>query len=204
MSDGSSAGQTYKVGRVIDEYDLAGWGAELERRWVGEGGESESLRSLADDLNRAVLRSALVDAGQQPVDGEVRNTYRLLTDDDVSSGDRTQLRRSLERQGVDVEQVERDFVTHQAVHTYLRKGRGAEKETDDGNRAERVGETIQRLRSRTVAVTESSLEQLRNAGELTLGDFSVLVSVTVVCSDCGTQQSVTDLLDAGGCDCDSD
>lgn len=55
----------------------------------------------------------------EPLDGEVRNTYRLLTDEDVSSGMRTAKRNELERAGVDVESVERDSVTHQAIYTYL-------------------------------------------------------------------------------------
>lgn len=195
-------GTTYKVGRVIERYDLTGMGERLERRWLGVDGESHSLRELAEEFNLDVLRAALEARGERPLDGEVETTYRALVGDDASSGDRTQVRRSLERDGVDVERLERDFVTHQAIHTYLTKGRDVQKETDDADRVSSVRETVQRLQSRLSAVTETSLSRLREAGVVTLGEFEVLVTVDVVCRDCGAHRSVTDLLDGQGCDCE--
>lgn len=40
------------------------------------------------------------------------------------------------------------------------------------------------------------------AGMSTLGAFSVLVDVRVVCEDCGTHADVRTLLTDGGCDCE--
>ena len=39
------------------------------------------------------------DAGMAPLDGEVENTYRLLTDSNVNTGAHTQARRRLEHAG---------------------------------------------------------------------------------------------------------
>jgi hypothetical protein len=64
------------------------------------------------------------EAGLNPLDGEAANTYRLLTSDDVTSGERTKVERHLNRAGIDVEQLRSDLVSHQAVHTYLTKHRG--------------------------------------------------------------------------------
>lgn len=194
---------TYKVEKVIQRYDLTDMGKKLERRWLGTNGEPQSLRKLADEFNRAVLRKALEGAGQQPLNGDVENTYRILTDDDVSRGTRTKVQRSLERNGVDHEQVEQDFVTHQAIHTYLVKGRGVQKETGETDRKERMRQTIQRLESRVTAVSETAVEQLRNAGILTLGEFNVFVSISVTCTECDTHKSIMALFDDEGCECTS-
>jgi hypothetical protein len=208
MSDAGDAettpGPRGKVERVIEAYDLEGLGDELERRWTGRAGERESLRSLADRFNRAVLRAALDAAGASPLDGEVENTYRLLRGDDVSPGMRTEVRRQLEREGVDLDGVESDFVSHQAIHTYLREHRGAELETEEESRVEKEARTIRRLQGRISVVTESGLERLANANDLTIGDFDVLADVQVYCSDCGSQYEAVELIERGGCDCDRD
>jgi len=195
----------YKVGTVLSEYELLDLHAELPDLWLGESGEEMSLRELADHINIALLRRAMEAAGNDPLEGEVENAYRLLTDDEVSAGVRTQQRNRLERDGVDVDKLENDFVTHQAVYTYLTKGLGISKEKDDEtDPLEKHEERIQRLRSRTVAVTDNSLTELRNAGDLTLGSFDTNVDIRVYCQDCETQYELTELLQRGGCACESD
>lgn len=189
----------YKVGRVLERRGLEPLAARLEALWVAEG---HSLRDLADRLNRRVLEAAMVEAGLDPLEGEVENAYRLLTDDDVSPGMRVQQRQELADAGVDVDAVEDDFVTHQSVHTYLIEVLGAEK---DGSTAseqiERDGDALRRLQGRVESVTVSTVERLRDTGRLTLGDVDVFVDVSVYCRDCGTQRSVGELLERGGCDC---
>lgn len=195
---------TSKVGRVLVEYDLDGLGETMEARWTGNSEERYSLRELADWLNKHLLEVAMTRAGRQPIDGEVDNVYRLLTGDDVSSGVRTQARNDLKRDSVSIDKLERDFVSHQAVHTYLTKYRGARHSTpttDDNDRIESVTQAIQRLSHRTLRVTEDNLSTLENTDRLQIGEFDVLVDVTVTCQDCGTRYSVVELLERGHCDC---
>jgi len=194
-----------KVRRVIETYSLSGLGEELAARWVGEGYERESLRALADRFNRHVLAASMESAGLSPLDGEVDNTYRLLTDDEVSAGMETQARRRLEREGVDPDTVTDDFVSHQAIHTFLTGD--LEVEPPEGpsaaDRLEADRETIQRLQSRLEAVSDDTIGRLDRAEELTIGSFSVLVDVQVFCDDCGQQYEIGELLTAGGCRCES-
>lgn len=192
-----------KVGRLIGTYDLDGMTEKLEARWTGDGETRSSLRELADYFNRQLLRETMIEAGMDPLQGEVENVYRLLTDD-VSAGVQTQTRKSLEREGVDVEQIERDFVSHQAIHTYLTKYRGVQKEEDgtDEDQVEKAGQTVQRLKNRLSAVTKNTLETLQRTDRISLGDFTVSVDVRVFCQDCGEQYDVRDLLAAGHCGCD--
>ncbi|XVH31638.1 rod-determining factor RdfA [Haloferacaceae archaeon DSL9] len=193
-----------KVRRVLDKYDLENFGDELAARWTGDGYERESLRALSDRFNQQVLAARLRNAGQSPLDGEVENTYRLLTDDDVSAGMQTQAQRRLERDGIDVDELRRDFASHQAIHTYLTKDRDVtppNQQLSAAERLERDRETIQRLESRLEAVADNTLDRLRSTDQLSLGQFSVLVDVRVLCEDCGEQYDVSELLDAGQCAC---
>lgn len=199
-STSSTRGRRSKVARVLDEYDLKGVGDELERRWTADVDRS-SLRDLASYFNRQLLEHALREADEEPLDGEVENVYRLLTDEEVTNADRTRLRRRLQRNGVDVDALEDDFVTYQAIRTYLQNYRNVEYEADDTEPLERETRHIQQLQGRLVSVAEGKLGQLRSTDELDLGEFSVFADVKVVCEDCNSQFGVGELLERGSCDC---
>lgn len=205
MTDDSSARRRTKVERVMDEYDLESWGDRLEAEWIGDGTDRTSLRDLATEFNQAVLRAALRDAGASVFDTDVESLYRTLTDDDVSRSDAVRKRRELERSGVDIDDVRSDFVTHQTIYTYLTNVRDASlPEEDPEDRVDRKKETVQRLAGRTQVITESTLDELRGAGELTDRDYEVFVDVRAICGNCGTDYPIADLLEQGGCDCDVD
>jgi len=195
-----------KVARLIDEYGLGdAYGDRLEELWTAEGSERESLRALADRFNERLLEAAIMDADMATVDGEVANIYRLLTDDDVSSGNRTEARRRLEKNGIDIDQLERDFVTYQAIRSYLKDYRGADYDPgDDADRVEKVIDTIRRLRARTRSVAEKSLDQLRATGRLSIGEYRLFIDINVLCEDCNTQYGLIELLNEGSCECELD
>jgi hypothetical protein len=193
MSDGRASRS--KVDRVIGRYDLTGLGDTLEERWTRETGRS-SLRELAAYFNRRVLRSALEEQGVRPLDSEIENYCQLLTDADAQAGDREQVRRRLQRHGVDVKQLQTDFVSHQTVHTYLRDHRDASRDSErspaDQRRA--VRERINRLRGRTEAVVTESLQGLARNDELSLDKFDTIVDVRVVDTTTGETFDVEQLL----------
>ena len=148
----------------------------------------------------------MADAGMTTLEGEVANTYRLLTAEDVSTGVRTQAETTLERNDIDPQQLQQNFVSHQAAHTYFTKHRGIEhpaKRTGP-DRIKTADETIRHLGSRLGAVAEKRLGSLRDTGAITLGTFSVLVDVRVVCEDCGTHADVRTLFASSGCDCETE
>jgi hypothetical protein len=189
-----------KVERVIDRYRLEDFGEQLEQRWTAPE-DSDSLRDLADLMNQAVLHAALRDVDADVLEGEVENLYRLLTNEDATEGMRVQAKSALQSKNVDVEQLLTDFVSHQAIHTYLTEVRGVSKNVTKGDPVESAIESIQKLRGRLVAVLERSLESLRNASRIRLGDFDVLVDTQIYCRECGSQYDVIRLLERGGCDC---
>ena len=200
-SGDSNNGRQTKVARLIDEYGLETLGPEMERRWTSDGDDRLSLRALADHFNQQLLADRMAEAGMQPLAGETENTYRLLTDEDVGSADRTRTRRRLERNGVDVESLRDDFVTYQAIRSYLKDDRGAEHTTDDRPRTVVEAENIQRLRGRATTVTEERLDQLQKGGHVQIGDFRVLAEINVFCEDCGKRYEIEELLERGECAC---
>lgn len=197
-----ASGANTKVARVIREYDLDGMGATLEAAWTGEAGERTSLRDLADEFNEAVLEAVLRDAGVSLLNVDVSSTYEALHGESGSSA--TRARRRLEREDIDVDELTGDFVTHQAVHTYLTQEREATLPAADDEMADRKVETIEKLQGRVSAVAESAISSLANKGELDRGDYDVLVDVRAVCPNCGADTPVVELLRRGGCDCTTD
>jgi len=197
-----SVGRT-KVSRLIREYDLDdGMGIRLEKLWTGNGDERMSLRSLADLFNKKLLETTMTNANMSTVDGEAENLYRLLTSDDVSRGKYTEARNLLEREEVDVDRLEKDFVTYQAIRSYLQNERDAEyQERDAEDKLTSSIESIQRLESRIRSVSDNTLTQLRNSSIITLGEFRIFININVHCEDCETQSQVTELLRNGGCEC---
>lgn len=181
-----------KVGRVLARRGRTELSDELRRQWAN--GE-QSLRDLARIFNLAVLRSATEQRGVANLDGETENLYRLLTDDDVTSGTRTQARNRLRRHDVDVESLEADFVSHQTIHNHLKNCLGVEREDDGGDPAEAARRRVRSLQNRMEAVTSDAV------GRIDGGGYDVYVDVSVTCPDCGTRHEFGEVVDSGGCDC---
>ncbi|MFC7139048.1 rod-determining factor RdfA [Halosimplex aquaticum] len=201
QSDDSGATRS-KVARVIDAYDLDGMGDRLVERWTGADGERASLRDLADEFNREVLRTAMREVGRSPMERVVEQTYETLTASDVSEGRKAEVRNQLTRDGVDVDALRGDFVSHQSVHTYLTSVREVTAPSSDSDPVETDVGTIQRLLGRTATVAEDTLERHRDAERVVLGDFDVFLDLRVLCHRCGSDRDVVTLLENGGCACD--
>ena len=195
----TDGGRRTKVARVIDERDLTEMGARLETAWTGESGDRKSLRDLADEFNEAVVESSLRDAGGAPMAFEVAGTYRALSGE--PNADAPRARRRLERAGVHVDDLTSDFVTHQAIHTYLKRDRDATLPDERRDPREQRVESIEKLQGRLVAVTESAMASLAASGALDSDEYEVLVNVRTICPDCGSGQPVSELLQQGGCGC---
>lgn len=193
-----------KVASLIEEYDLHGLGDELVEFWTMDSDERKSLRELAIYFNKELLTKVLHQTTMETLDGEPSNYYRLLTDDSVSSGTRVQTENRLEQNGIDVDKLKADFVSRQAIHTYVSKERDAKYEktaNSDDERIENRLETIQRLKNRLVAVSNRILEELNNSNVISTGTTRVTVLIRVHCQDCEGQYPISELLTGGGCDC---
>jgi len=188
-----------KLGRVAEDWNLEAVEQELVTDWREN---SESLRSLAATFNRELLRRAMTEAGNPPLEGEVSNYYRLLTNDDVSRGMRTQATNRLAENGVDVKSVKGDFVSYQTVNRHLKNCVGVFEE----DRTRPLGEDeakdrVYSLQHRTREVTHQTLTQLRRSQGDPFEDFEVYVNISAQCSECGAQLGLEELLEGETCRC---
>lgn len=192
-----------KVGQVLRSYGLEDFGTELVHRWTDQDGESASLRELKRDLNRELLRAALSDAGVHPIEGEAENLRRVLHSSDVSESRRVEVHRRLENDGVDVERLLDDFVSHQTIHNHLRDCQNASfpggKSADE--QLSQAKSTVFGLQSRTEAVTAKTLTQLGTNGLISPEGFEVVVDIQAICEECGRSSDIGDLLATGQCRC---
>jgi len=200
MTQSENTDHDYKAGRVLEEYGLDDMAEQLVPLWEGQTRDKYSLRELADMMNRRVLESEMRDAGMHPIDGEAGNFYELLTNDDVSSSARIEAERRLDREGVDIKRVKKDFVSHQAIHTYLTKSLGATWEHNSLDLLA-ASDSINRLKSRVRTITENTLRRLQKVGILQIGEVRVLLTVQVHCQACRERYEFDDLLERGGCGC---
>jgi hypothetical protein len=190
-----------KIAQLVDEYELIDVAVELEEGWAATGDAHRSLRELADYFNERLLERRLAVAGQRALRGEAETLYSLLTDEDVSEGDRIRARRRLEQQGIDTDGLRKEFVSYQTMRRYLRTHRDVTYTREESDRLETDARNVQQLRGRVEAVTENNLRGLRDSSRLSLGEFRVTTEVHVYCEDCGTRYSANELLEQEGCEC---
>lgn len=191
-----------KVTRVATDHDLNAIHADLERQWTGE--PDASVRDLADQFNRRILRAALVDAGRTPIRGEVENIYGILQGEDTDAASRTETRERLRREGLPLDDLEDGFVSHQTMYRHLTDCLDLEKDPpieDEEDLVETWRDRLLALEARTARVTERGIEQLQAGGALDVGSAEVLVDVNVICNDCGAFYTVEQLLDRRTCEC---
>jgi ABC-type transport system substrate-binding protein len=194
-------GPSIKIDRVIEKYDLSGMAEQLENRWLGAGNQTQSsTRDLADHFNKEVLKAAVQGGNAFTLSGDVEQVYDVLTDSE--DADATLVRSRLDQSGVDVEAVTGDFVSHQTVYRYLTEHLEVERsEKSSEERLDDAIETIQRLQGRTTAVTEQNIQSLKNQNIVSVGEFSVLNDIQVLCENCGRSHDVTSFFEGGGCEC---
>lgn len=199
FSDPGGRGRRGKVERLIDEYDLD-VGPELIDAWTREQNR-RSLRDLARYFNRELLRERLDRHGVSSVGMDVETVYRHLRGEE-SAGSQTRVHRQLDREGVDVESLREEFVSHTAIRTFLRN-RSVTRSEDEGDQVAAEATHIQQLQNRTAVVAEDKLETLRSTDRVLIGDFRVLVDVQVFCEDCQRQFDINELLEVRRCSCHS-
>ena len=200
----SSQNENHSRGKIVQllvDYDLEDLGDDLIRRWTASENRS-SLRELAKDINKIILSQHMREAGMDPVEGEAENFYRLLTDEGVTPGSYTQAKRRLERRGINVEELIDDFVSRQAVHTYLTNYRNATYPTRSEDRLKRDREYLSNMKRRNRTITENKLQALVETDRLNLGEFTVVLDLQVFCEDCQSQYDMVELLERAECDCE--
>jgi len=190
-----------KVERVTERYDLHEADERLLRR---RENEDASLRELETHLNRRLLKRAMIEQGMSPLDGEVENYYRLLTDDTVMGTARREARRKLEEAGIDVDGVETDFVSYQTVRKHLNECLDKDTSEEYTPKPDNDLKNIEKLRQRLQNVVEKSVGRLKEYRVIQIGSPEATVSVKVTCGDCGRTYGISTLFRRRECPCVAD
>lgn len=185
-----------KLGRNVRKYRLGDFDERLHRQ--RENGAS--LRDLEDVVNHAILRSA-IEAADTEVIGDVETIYGKLVDDDVSTGERIEIREQLDRAGVDVEEIIDDFVSYQSVRTHLRECLDIDTDRRESLSVDDARGTIEWARSKSEGIVRRTIERLGRNDSFQMGDVEVSHDVRVSCPECNRSFSIDEFLDRGGCDC---
>ncbi|MGM0399239.1 MAG: rod-determining factor RdfA [Halobacteriota archaeon] len=186
-----------KVGTLIQTFGFDDLDETLERSWRDGGA---SVRQLTRDVNERVLARTLDDAGVEFLGAELETTYDLLQGDDVSDAARIEKRRQLGREGVDVERLQTQFVSHQTVYRHLTDCLGLEFERTPVD-ADTALDQVRAVQHRTAAVAGDRVERLAANDGLDHGDYQIIVDVTATCEHCGTYYELGELFSKGGCGC---
>jgi hypothetical protein len=181
-----------KIDRTAAAYDLPLEAERLGEYWTRED-DRYSLRELAVYFNYQLLRATMKQNGSNPLDGEVESTYRLLTDEDVSHGMRTQARNRLQKHDIDVEQLQADFISYQTGRCHLKNCLDVGREPTDTNDdpAENAAQRIAAVQHCTAAVTETTLSQLHAAGDIDVSLISLSLVPSVRCTPLSENSSKT-------------
>jgi hypothetical protein len=187
-----------KLGRVTAEYEVPNDDDRLVERWQN----GTSVRRLAEELNKDIVESALDAANVGRVEWSRSPVYEALHTDELSDAEEIEIRRELDRAGVDVERLSSDLFSHQTVYRHLTQCLDASKGDDrtPDERRQSAKDTVYALQQRTEIVTESTIEASRSAGVTDLGETEILVDIGVVCADCGRSMDFESAID-DGCDC---
>lgn len=189
-----------KIGRVTTKYGLP----KADSRLVEDWHRGMSVRSLTDELNKDLVASELNAANVGHVKWSKTPVYEALHTDGVSDAEAIEIKRELERAGVEIEQLSADMVSHQTVYRHLTECLDASKDNDPSleERREKARDTVYALQQRTEAVTKSTIKTLQSADATYLGDVKVLANLQVVCGDCERSMDFETAI-SEGCDCSS-
>jgi len=184
-----------KVERNIEKYGLNDLNEELHQRHQ----DGASLRDLATFINKRLLETALQDANAAVV-GDVDSIYEALRGNEVSVGRRAAVSTQLKQQGVPMDEVEDDFVSHQTVRDHLQTCLDRDTARQPRVTLSEATDTIEWARSRCMAVIERTLTRLHDAGQFDAANIEVTQSIRVACDECGRSYRLHEFVDDGGCE----
>lgn len=188
-----------KVGRVSAKYELHDVNSQLVEKWQS----GTSIRRLTKSLNKKIIESELTAANVSQLKWSQTPVYKALHTNQLSDAEEIEIRRELDRAGVEVNNLASDLMSHQTLYRHVTQCLGESKDDSPTpqERRSNAKNTVYGLQHRTEIVTRSNLETLESAGITNLGDFEVLVDLQVVCGDCGRSMSFDQAI-TEGCNCD--
>lgn len=169
-----------KVCRVSNDRRLGEIDDRLLELWHRDGAQRMGYRKLARWLNVMMLRQEMDHAGLATLGGEAESKYDRLQGDNPTVA--VEVRENLIANGIDVENLESDFVSYGVVRTHIKDCLGAER---DESPSDWEQDSIEIVRDRAREKIAEAVSSLVNKDKLRAnGDVSVHFSVDLECEEC--------------------
>ncbi|WP_336000754.1 rod-determining factor RdfA [Halorientalis halophila] len=182
-----------KVCRILDERDMERYERRLVDQWQADAAQRKGYRQLAEWLNTMMLRREMDRAGLSTLGNEPESKYERLTGDDETVA--AEVRRDLRGEGIDVDELDADFVSYGVVRTHLTDCLGLERDVEA---TDWEADAIEYTREHATGKLEDAVRSLVSKGNLAAcGDVEVHVSFEVECEECHTQVPVERALRRG-------
>jgi hypothetical protein len=190
---------TYKIPSVAEKYGIEDY--DLERLWTGP--DSMGLRDIAEQFNIKIVRGALAQV-VEPEEEDPQYLFRVLTGDIGTNKTRNAKRRDLEEKGIDVDELQDDFISYSAVRRYLTEYKGVDKDTvpNESEAIENLRTTAEKLETRCRNVIIDHVERLNKRGILSIKDPSLVVDFNLYCEECEKELRFAEYIKRRECDCE--
>jgi hypothetical protein len=172
-----------KVCRVLDERGLDGYDERMLSEWQGGGGNRKGYRELERWLNVTLLRREMDQVGLSTLGGEAGSKYERLRGEDARAAEVANV---LEREGIDVDSLQSDFVSYGVVRTHLTECLDATYEPDTSTDWET--DAIDIAREHAGETIQEAVDSLISNGDITAAnDVTVHLDVELECEACQTR-----------------
>jgi hypothetical protein len=203
----NAGGRPRKVPKLLEKYDLEGYGEELCDMWSRETNRY-SVRELEVKFNGRLIQAAAETHGSDIDAMTAEEYYRNLDSDETDETKKQRIRDRLGAFGVDVDALEADFVSYHGVYTYLRS-RGAtpggESDTDEPETLiQSALDTVEDTRETAGSELTPELKRLSNAGVIPETPPEPHVTIKLTCAYCGAVHPLRRYLTQQGCGCENE
>lgn len=189
-------GACCKVTRVTEAYQLRGIDYELRRRYENA---DATLHELADYINDRITAVTL-DAIDNPPDTEPSTVRAALQGEEtIPATRRDDLRATLAGQ-LDIELLTGAYVSHETVRRHLNEHLDVSTSRGGFETVDEFEDALKAYQEQYENGVESALERAGRKGLIDGSEFRVF-STRIQCAHCSDTYRITELLDAGGCDC---
>lgn len=172
----------------VDDYLVA--------RWTGADGRSaDGYKALTEWFNKRLLKRVYETHGRDTVSVHLDREYEVITGDgDI---ERDELAADLAVDGLDLDEIETEFVSWSTMRHHLKGCLEAEKDTPSAE-TDWEANTVQMARDRAAEKARSVLSSLASKDRLRDADRAhVDVQVKLSCPDCSVRVPFEDAVERG-------
>lgn len=176
-----------KVTRLKEEYEIEDLDSELESKYVQQ---DHSLRDLADYININVTEAFI---GERPF--SPGHVYDILFDrwDNISKRKKSDLRRRLRIQNVDVNALEHEWIDHKTVKSYIDRHLDfTTNQSTNYREPAKAKEQIQGLIAREEDIIRNNLKTTRGVN---VDEIELRSDIKIIDSSAGRTYSIDEYLD---------